>query len=380
MKNLKILFSFLLGVFLFTPAGAVPALFAGGVSAVASMIVPTPAGALNAISYSGQVTKIDEKYPEVMMELLYECSTIDRGLVRFIPNVKYNVPVRSLSVTVASQAYSSGAPSSSGTLSPADKLITPIKRMYYQEFDYEALRSSLWNDDMKPGAANIISDEFTGAAVSLIGPKQMLDIEADFWNAATSATATAVAALTPGTGQTSAGAAEQTYVAAAPTRTTDGIVTKLIYNTAAVGTRYKVAGTTLSATNIQTEINKTYVKISPKLLMAKNIKDVCIYLPYSCIAFINQYNSTATNYVKVFIESNGTYSYNGIQIEFVPIPDNCMIAGRKMDFIWATDLKDDGLSIKSGLIAENREDYFLKTIASLESWIFFQSEKVLYLG
>lgn len=334
-----------------------------------------------AISYTSPTTITGDVYEEVMNEILYANQTIDRKLVRFIENVKANIPVKTMSVTVTSQAYSSGAPTSSGTLTPGDKLITPVKQMFYQEFDYETLRGTAHGTDMKAGAFEIVSDMFTQNALALVGPKQGLAMESAFWNGAKAATATAVAALTAGTGQTSVGAAEQTYVAAAPVTLTDGIVTKLIYNTGAVGARYKVAGTTLTASNIKTEIDKVYVQIKPKLLQPANINGLAIYLPYSCMAFINTYNNNPSNFKDAFIpQADGTFKYNGIQIEFVPIPDNCMIAGLKMEFVWAADLLADGMEVKVDKIANNREDYFMKTVYNQESWIFNQSDKVLYLG
>lgn len=334
-----------------------------------------------AIAYTSPTTITGEVYQEVMAEILFVNTTIKKSLVRFIPDVKANIPIKTLSVTVADQAYSSGNPTNSGTLTPGDKLITPVKRMFYQEFDYETLRGTAWGLDMKPGAFEIVSDEFTRAVLQLVGPKQALVLESRFWNGATSATKTAVAALTPGTGQASVGAAEQTYVAAATASPVDGIVTKLIYNTGAVGARIKVAGTTLSASNIKTEIDKTYAAIPAKLIQPENSGDMCIYMPHNCKQFIEVYNNNVANFKNVFVpQADGTFTYAGIKIEFVPLPSNCMIAGLKMEFVWATDLLEDASNIKVDKIANNREDFFMKSIYTMESWIFNQEDKVLYLG
>lgn len=363
----------------------IPALVAGFFVVIITEVVKfqmrKQGASLMAISYTSPTTITGDVYAEVMNEVLYQNNTIGRKLVRFIRDVKANVPIRTLAVTVADQAYSSGAPSSSGTLTPGDKLITPVKRMFYQEFDYETLRGTAHGTNMKSGAFNIIDDEFARNVIALIGPKQALAIESRFWNGATSATQTAVAALTPGTNQNEVSAAEQAYVASLTAGPVDGILTKLIYNTGAVGSRYKVAGTTLSGSNIKTEIDKVYVRISPKLLQAGNIDQVTIFMPYSCKQFIEIYNNTATNFKDLFVRNaDGTYKYAGIQIEFVPIPDNTMIAGIAMDIVWCTDLLDDVNTINVDKIANNREDYFLKTIYTMESWIFNQSEKVVYVG
>lgn len=395
MKKFKVLFAFI-GLFLFgatvasqvvkhTKIKPVPAVI-GCVALVtfaafAEASVRHQGGVASAISYSSPTVITGEVYEEVFNEVLFINNTIKKGLVRFIDNVKANIPIKTLSVTVADQAYTSGNPTSSGTLTPGDKLITPVKRMFYQEFDYETLRGTAWGQKMKPGAFEIVDDDFTNAALALVAPKQSLLVESIFWNGATSATKTAVAALTPGTGQSSVGTAEQTYVAAATSRPIDGIVTKLIYNTGAVGSRVKVAGTTLSASNIKTEVDKVYAAIPTKLLQPENMDDLVIFMPYSCIAFINAYNNTPTNFKDAFISvGKNEFTYNSIKIEFVPIPDNCMIAGKAMDFVWATDLMDDENFIKVDKIGNNREDFFMKTAYTIENWIFNQADKVLYLG
>jgi hypothetical protein len=395
MKKFKVLFAFI-GLFLFgvtiasqvvkhtnvNPAAVILTSVAFvTLVAFAEASVRYKGGVASAISYTSPTTITGEVYEEVMNEVLFVNNTIKKKLVRFIDNVKANIPIKTLAVTVADQAYSSGAPTSSGTLTPGDKLITPVKRMFYQEFDYETLRGTAWGQDMKPGAFEIVSDEFTRAALELVAPKQSLFAESRFWNGATSATKTAVAALTAGTAQNAVGAAEQTYVAAATSSFIDGVITKLIYNTAAVGTRVKVAGTTLSSSNIKTESDKAYAAIPAKMLQPENMEGMVMYMPYSCIGLINVYNNTPTNFKDAFIPvGKNEFTFNSIKIEFVPIPDNCIVIAKAMDIVWTTDLTDDTNNIKVDKIATNREDYFMKSIYSIESWIFNQADKVLYLG
>ena len=121
---------------------------------------------------------------------------------------------------------------------------------------------------MKPGAWEIMSSEFEQLVIGGLYAKQISNaFENEFWNGATSATKTAVAALTAGTGNTSVGAAEKTKVAALATSQIDGILVKMIYNdsnasaTAGVGTRIKVAGTTLTAAVLKVELDKVYAAI-----------------------------------------------------------------------------------------------------------------------
>jgi hypothetical protein len=217
-------------------------------------------------------------------------------------------------------------------------------------------------------------------------------MESQFWNGAKSGTKTTVAGLTANVAQASVGAAEKTYVAAAPTTLFDGIVTKLIYDRSAVGKRWKVAGTTINSTNIQTEYDKLYAAISSAtkgtaLLIGENAKNCYIYAPYSHITLINIYNNNGTNRSNFFVvDAQGNYSFNGVQIKFVPLPENCMIFSRWSDLVWGCDLAftgdgaSDGNLIKMKELANNSEDWFIKIGYTQSAGVYIPQQKVLYLG
>jgi hypothetical protein len=282
------------------------------------------------------------------------------------------------------QAYSSGAPSSSGTLTSVGTVITPVKVMYYQEFDPNTLRPSRYGLSMKKGAWEMASSEFERVVLGLYSRKISYDAEAKWWSNALSATKTAVAALTPGAGQGSVGAAEQTYVASLTAGQFDGIITRLIYNNAALGTRIKVAGTTISATNIKTEYYKVYAAI-PAVVLNNKAEACRIYAPYSHIQFINQFNNVATNYKDVFIVTDlgkptqKVYFY-GLEVVFVPSPENCVVAAIPSHLLWATDLEADINKMEINKIANNREDMFVKHIFTIFAHCMNQAYNVLYLG
>jgi hypothetical protein len=123
----------------------------------------------------------------------------------------------------------SGVPTSAGELSAFDTVVTPGKGMFYQEFDPNTIRFSRFKRDMAAGAWNTTSSEFERILIGGVYAKKIsLALENEFWNGATAATKTAVAALTAGTAQTSVGAAEKTVVAALTASRIDGIVTKMI--------------------------------------------------------------------------------------------------------------------------------------------------------
>lgn len=318
----------------------------------------------------------------VFAEIIARNNTVAKNLVNFQEDIKASTIITEEGFSVTMQAYTSGAPSASGTLALTDKEVTPTKVMFYDEFDPETLRTSRFNQTMQAGAWNLESGEFMDLLMNALAPKIAKDAENKFWNGATSATKTAVAALTAGTGNTSVGAAEKTYVAAAPSTLFDGVATFMIYNSAAVGGRVKVAGTTLSGSNIKTEMDKVYAAIPAAVLNA----DIApyIYAPYSVKQFINIYNSNQTTRDTFTVTNLGApneqYYYNGIAVQFVPLADNIIIAANPENIMWLTDLTSDLNELKIDRIANNREDMFYKAIMTEYAHVIRQAQNVLYVG
>jgi hypothetical protein len=221
----------------------------------------------------------------IIEEILFANDTVNKNLVTLATDIKSDTIFTENDNSVTMAAYSSGAPTSAGTFGLVDTAITPTKLMYYQEFDPNALRSSRFNRTMKPGAWEIESSEFASVVLKSYGNLIAEDLQTKFWNGATTATRTAVAALTPGTGQGSVGAAEQTLVASGSASLLDGVATRMIYNGGALGSRIKVLGTTISSTNIQTEYAKIYAAIPARVINGA-VKPF-IYAPYSHKQLIN---------------------------------------------------------------------------------------------
>jgi len=316
----------------------------------------------------------------VYAKLLFLNNTVGKGLVNFQENIKADTIVSEASFTTTMQAYASGAPTASGSIAVTDRAVTPTKVMFYDEFDPETLRTSRFKRSMADGAWNLDSQEFTNLIMNNYAPKVSLTMEGAFWNGATSATQTAVAALTSGTGQTSVGAAEKTLVAAMPTNQFDSIVATMIYNNSAVGGRYKVAGTTISSSNIATEYGKVYAAIPSEVLVQPDQKPF-IYAPYSHKQLINIYNVSATyrDLFSVDIAAD-KYFYNGIEIQFVPLAENTIVCALPENLLWCTDLLSDLNELKIDKIANNREDMFIKAIMTLGAHVIRQSVNVLYVG
>lgn len=318
-------------------------------------------------------------YEPILEELLFENKTISENLVSFETDVKYDSVITETNNTVAMQAFASGAPSSSGTLTILDTALIPTKVMYYQEFDPNSLRPSRFKRTMKPGAWEIASSEFERVVLASYAKEISSDAEVKFWTGITSATKTAIAALTAGTGQTSIGAAEQTWAAAQTAALFDGVVAKMMYNSGAVGGRVKVAGTTISSSNIAAEYGKVYAAI-PAVTLAQGEKPY-IYAPYSHKQLINIYNVTAT-YRDLFAVdlARDKYFYNGVEIKFVPLSENVIVSGLPSNIIWGTDLVSDFNKMEINKIANNREDMFVKNIFNIGVHVGRQATNVLYVG
>jgi len=335
----------------------------------------------NSVAYRGKAAE------PIVEEILFENDTIAKGLVTFETDVKAETIFTEATASATLQAYTSGAPTSAGSLDAFDVVVTPVKVQFYQEFDPNSLRFSRFKRDMKAGAWEIMSSEFERVVIGgLYGKKVSLAAENEFWNGATAATQTAVAALTAGTGQTSVGAAEKTLVAALTASQTDGIVVKMIYNasndtlTAGVGTRVKVAGTTITASNIKAEYDKIYAAI-PAVVLAGQEAPV-IYAPKSHKQMIIAANNVTTDYTKPFdVDATATNIYfNGIKVEFVPLPEKVVIAALRSNLIWATDLASDINLMQLEKIANNREDMFIKHNMTIAAHVVNQKFNVLYVG
>lgn len=323
----------------------------------------------------------------IIEEILFQNNTLNKGLVTFEDDVKAETIFTEADATATMQAWVSGVPVSSGDLNSWDHSVTPEKAMFYQEFDPESLRFSRYKRSMAPGAWNNFSTEFERIVIGGIYAKRIsLSSERNFWLSAKSATKTTIAALTPGTGQTSIGAEEQAMVAASlgADGVFDGLLTKILYNssrqsnTASVGERIKVVGTTIDATNIKAEYDKVYAAILPEVL--ENGELPTIYAPYSHKQLITIFNNNVANYKDAFVVNGDSYGFNTLNIEFAPFPEDVILCAKKSHLFWITDLFSDINTIKMDKIAANREDYFLKTCLSEGAHVANQKYNVLYVG
>lgn len=323
----------------------------------------------------------------IVEEILFENDTIGKSLVSFETDVKAETIFTETTASATLQAYTSGVPTSAGSLNAFDSIVTPAKVQFYQEFDPNSLRFSRFKRSIKPGAWEILSTEFEQIVIGGLYARQVsLAAENEFWNGVTAATKTAVAALTAGTANTAVGTAEKTLVAALTASQTDGIVAKMIYNssnatgTAGVGQRIKVAGTTITSANIKAEYDKVFAAIPAVVL--SNPEPPRIYAPKSHKQMIIQANNVTTDFTKPFNVSDNmeTFFFNGLEIVFVPIPEKVVICAVPSHLVWCTDLESDVNVLEMNKIANNREDMFIKHNMTIAAHVVNQKFNVLYVG
>lgn len=323
----------------------------------------------------------------IISEILFQNNTLNQGLVTFEDDVKAETIFTEASATATMQQYTSGAPTSSGDLSSWDNKVTPDKVLFYQEFDPNVLRFSRYKRSMPAGAWEAFSTEFERVVIGgIYANKISLSAERNFWLGAKAATKVSIAALTAGTDNDEISTQEKAMVAAslAGDALFDGLLTKIIYNnsrpsgSAAIGERLKVVGTTITSANIKAEYDKVYAAIPAEVLESGELPT--IYAPYSHKQLITIFNNNVANYKDAFAVSGNSFGFNGLNIVFVPIPENVILCARKSHLFWVTDLTSDVNMMKMEKIANNREDMFLKNVMSIGAHVANQKFNVLYVG
>ena len=327
----------------------------------------------------------------IFEEILFDNTTVSEGLVSFEEDIKAETIFTESSVEVTLQAYTCGKPTPAGSQTLFYTVVTPVKFMFYDEFCPDNLRFSRFKRDMKPGAWETMSAEYERLIMQNYGSDISSQIENLFWNNVTTATKTAVAALTAGTANNQVSTQEKALVAATVVGPVgaqwDGIVQRMIYNssnqaqTAGVGARIKVVGTTITSSNIKAEYDKLYAAIPAVLLKGKK-RTVYIYAPYSHMQMINIANNNTSNFKDAFsvTEATQTYYFNGIEIKFVPLPENVMIAAPKEHLVWNTDLLSDMNKVQIEKVEAASDMWFIKVVMTLQTHIANQRYNVLYVA
>lgn len=321
----------------------------------------------------------------ILEEVLFANKTISDNYVTFATDVKAGTIFTEAGMDVTAQLYTGAALSNSGSINITDRIITPTKLEYKQTFLQESLRAGRFGRSMNPGAFNIESSEFASTVLAQYGPQVSQDAESIFWGGITSTTKTAIAALTPGAGQLAITAATQTAVAALTAGLLDGVFSKILYDNSAVGQYIKVTGTTVSSSNIASQMALIYAAI-PAENLADTVSPTVIYAPraWRQLARIANNSVGAAQQVNFEFESGANDAkcfYNGVEILFVPTPNNLMAyAQRKAAVIWATDLSDDISRFTVDKLVADGDTQFIRAIYTMAAHVGQATKGVLYGG
>lgn len=339
-----------------------------------------------AISYTSPTTIYGPNLVPVLRELFFENNTVAKGYVTFNDNIKNGTLITNADISVTAQAYTGAALSNSGSITLTERAVTLTKLEYKQTFVDEAIRTSRFISSMKKGAWNIESNEFNTKVLGMYAPKVSEDAETLFWGGVTSATKTAVAALTPGAGQGSITAAAQTAFATLTAGLVDGIFAKAFYDNGAIGQYIKVTGTTVTSSNIATEVGKIYAAIPAKCLNQAS-DPVLIYCPRAWKQLVYQANNAvgAAQQINFVIEgndfANSRVFYNGVELVFVPVPkDTWAYANNVSRVMWNCDSMDDVSKVEIGKVANDGDTKFLRAIYTIHAHISSPANGVLYGG
>ena len=107
-----------------------------------------------------------------------------------------------------------------------------------------------------------------------------------------------------------------------------------------------------------------------------------LYAPRSHRQLIVAANNVTTDYTKPFdVDASASNIYfNGLKVEFVPLPEKVVICALKSNLVWCTDLVSDVNTMKVDFIAANSEQMFIKNNVTIAAHVVNQKFNVLYAG
>jgi len=247
-----------------------------------------------------------------MSASLLSGETLAKGYITVLPNVAYKVNLNNFSMTAASVADSTCAFTDAGDVNYVEKALTP-KRLQVNK----ALCKNNWlqtwaGSNMRAGLDGSLQSDFATYLISYAGSLVGQQVEKSIWQGA-----------------------------AGTSGEFDGFEALLAADAAVVDVAAVAGG--IDAANIIAEIGKVRDAI-PAAVYGQ--EDTCIFMGTSAfrsyisaqaaLGYLNQYHAGVT-------ESN----FEGIPLKWCPgMSDNKMIAGRKSNMFFATDLEGDLTEVK----------------------------------
>ena len=342
-----------------------------------------------AITYTGTKTEKGE-YVDIVQEIYADSPTFRGETIEIVEGHKSGMDIYESSADVTFSSANYGSVTADNVALKTQKSIVNLKTFNVEGIiDESSLLGTRFEKSMAGGAYNVVSDEFDKKVLIQVQPAVGAKLESWVWDGATAATKSAIAGLTPGAGQGSISAGAQTLVAAMPTTLFDSIPAVMLYNDsqskatagAGLGDYLKVAGTTVTASNIVSEYVKIYNAIPDNVLVMTGDDAPIIYAPkgdYKLIKAANRVQGAALQENFVGNSFNDMY-FNDVKIIFVDLKGFRIVAQKRN-----LKLVMDMLSDSSQLIIEKEANAstrrVLKLINSMTTWVVKQKWNVLYNG
>ena len=341
------------------------------------------------VIYTGTKTETGE-YAEIVQEIYADSPTFRGETIEIVEGHKSGMEIYESSAEITFSDANYGSVTADNVALKAQKSIVNLKTFNVEGIiDESSLKGTRFEKSMAAGAYNVVSDEFDKAVLVQVTPAVGAKLESWVWNGATTTTKTAIAALVPGAGQGSISAGAQALVAAMPTTLFDSIPATMLYNGsqskatpgAGLGDYLKVAGTTVTTSNIVAEYVKIYDKIPDNVLVLTGDDAPIIYAPkgdYKLIKSVNRVQGAALQENFVGNSFNDMY-FNDVKIVFTDLVGFRIVA-QKNNLKLVMDLLSDSsqLIIEKEANASTRR--ILKLINTMNTWVVKQKWNVLYNG
>lgn len=327
-----------------------------------------------AISYAGG--KQNPQLEEIQSELYADSKTFRDRTIDIQEGFKSGADVYESKVSVSMRAGDTDAVTASGDIDlRVQKTPVSLKSIQYSDvIDDAVLFGTRFEASMAKGAFNQVSDEFDKKVLIQVAPAIGEDIESHLWNGATTATKSAVAALT------GLSASFKATVAAMPTSEFDSLPVRALYNDsnskvvagAGISDTVKVTGTTITASNIAVEYSKLYAGAPDKVINA-TASTAKIFAPLAhrqLIKIANNVVGAASN-INFLVEGAGATEkiyYNGIEIEFHPLVGTMILTLPEYLKV-LVDLAGDMSFLEIDKMANGSQRRYIKNKQSISTWL-----------
>lgn len=244
---------------------------------------------------------------EYIAKAFYDGRTIGENLVTLVPNIKDKRNITKMASSGILQADGCSF-NASGDVDLTEVVLDPTAIKVNVELCKTDLEGTWQADRMRSGALNTDLGDLQSFIGDYMASLVSEDIELIIWQGDTASGATSTLQLF------------------------DGF--EKLFDIAGAD----VAGTTLSASNILTEIGKVYDAIPEQLL---NSPDLKIYVSHAAARFYKRALATSSGDANFAVYGDKPLDYLGIPIEPVRLSNNKMVAAESTNLFVGTDLVSD---------------------------------------